>query len=686
MSKRWTIFIEALIVLVALSGAIYVALAPVNSLMNWYNIDDAFYYYKVAQNVLTGHGSTFDGINLANGYHPLWMIICLGVFWLSKVNLILPLRALVIVSGLFNAAAALVLFRLLKKFIHRYAAVVGAMMWALLPAIYGTTIIHGMEAAVSAFFILLLLNQAASMLADTQSPITPKKMALLGLIGAFTMLARLDNVFIVAFVGFFVLFRVKKLSSALIYDWVVLSLAVISSWILRLGFENVGRNIYPFFPMVGIVLIVCPIVYYFFGMYQGFNLKSNWAKILRQLGAAVVNFILVYAISYLFYKIGILKMFSRSIILLFALISFVFILCLRLIQKKAQSPTEPKLFANFGQWIKSVLREGIAYALPIAGIIGVYCLFNKLTFGTFTPVSGQIKVWWGTLPNTVYSHPNTVLSVIGLSPSGNYGPWSIVTSRLDDLSNLLLKVVNASMTISPFIFILLVILSILLIAAIFNAQENRVRKLFLNLLAPALIIGCLFQIAYYGSIGYAHTRGWYWVGELIVVTLLASCLLDGIFTWLDKSKFKINLSLMMLILCSGVLIFLHGRFISKIVPMTVAAGNEQAYLAETKELEAFTNPGSKIGMTGGGMVAYFIQDRTIVNLDGLINSPEYFNAMKAGKATQFLDAIPLNYVYGNEYVIEKSDPYKDILKDRIKEIGIIRSVSNFRLYYYLINQ
>ena len=86
------------------------------------------------------------------------------------------------------------------------------------------------------------------------------------------------------------------------------------------------------------------------------------------------------------------------------------------------------------------------------------------------------------------------------------------------------------------------------------------------------------------------------------------------------------------------------------------------------------------------MVAYFIDNRTIVNLDGLINSPEYFNAMKSGKATEFLDAIPLNYVYGKPYVLLESDPYDEIFANRLEEIGFIRGYENFTLFRYRINQ
>ena len=41
--------------------------------------DDAYYYLKVAHNIATGAGSTFNGIDRTNGYHPLWMAVCVAV-------------------------------------------------------------------------------------------------------------------------------------------------------------------------------------------------------------------------------------------------------------------------------------------------------------------------------------------------------------------------------------------------------------------------------------------------------------------------------------------------------------------------------------------------------------------------------------------------------------------------------
>ena len=45
--------------------------------------DDAFYYFGIARNVAHGHGSTFDGLDLTNGYHPLWMVLASVVYRLG---------------------------------------------------------------------------------------------------------------------------------------------------------------------------------------------------------------------------------------------------------------------------------------------------------------------------------------------------------------------------------------------------------------------------------------------------------------------------------------------------------------------------------------------------------------------------------------------------------------------------
>src|SRR5579862_331595 len=46
-------------------------------------LEDGYYYFKIAQNLASGAGSTFDGLHPTNGYHPLWLLCLVPIFWLK---------------------------------------------------------------------------------------------------------------------------------------------------------------------------------------------------------------------------------------------------------------------------------------------------------------------------------------------------------------------------------------------------------------------------------------------------------------------------------------------------------------------------------------------------------------------------------------------------------------------------
>src|SRR3970040_1164529 len=116
MPPRFSRLFEISLVAVLMATYLYAAFSEAhNFATEWFIRDDAFYYFKVAQNISEGHGSTLDGINPTNGYHPLWMLVCIPIFALARFDLILPLRVLVLVSGAISAATGVLLFRLVGR-------------------------------------------------------------------------------------------------------------------------------------------------------------------------------------------------------------------------------------------------------------------------------------------------------------------------------------------------------------------------------------------------------------------------------------------------------------------------------------------------------------------------------------------------------------------------------------------
>ena len=155
--KRFPWF-EIILIIAVMSMSLYAALSDAQNLSwRWFTRDDAYYYFKVAQNISEGHGSTFDGINATNGYHPLWMLICVPIFALARFDLILPLRILLLVMSGLSVATAILLYRLIGKVFVPAIGAIAALFWVFSFDVLGIVYQHGLETGIAAFFIVLLI-------------------------------------------------------------------------------------------------------------------------------------------------------------------------------------------------------------------------------------------------------------------------------------------------------------------------------------------------------------------------------------------------------------------------------------------------------------------------------------------------------------------------------------------------
>src|SRR5688572_13771509 len=154
---------EIFLIITILAIHLYAATADAYTFPNfWFKRDDAYYYFKVAQNITEGFGSSFDRINLTNGYHPLWMIICIPIFALARFDLILPLRVLLIVIALMQITTSILFYRLIKKYMSNAVAILAASFWSFNFYIHATIYQMGLEtplAALSIVFLIYKLSQ-----------------------------------------------------------------------------------------------------------------------------------------------------------------------------------------------------------------------------------------------------------------------------------------------------------------------------------------------------------------------------------------------------------------------------------------------------------------------------------------------------------------------------------------------
>src|SRR5689334_13555086 len=196
--KRFPWF-ETILIVVMMSTSLYAALSDSQNLAwRWFTRDDAYYYFKVAQNISEGHGSTFDGINPTNGYHPLWMLVCIPIFALARFDLVLPLRILLLVMGAFSAGTAILFYRMIGRIFHPAIGAIAAIYWAFNYDILTRIYQQGLETGIAVFCVVLLAYKLFELeRAWRTSSVTNRQFLTLGFIGLLTALSRLDLIFLI---------------------------------------------------------------------------------------------------------------------------------------------------------------------------------------------------------------------------------------------------------------------------------------------------------------------------------------------------------------------------------------------------------------------------------------------------------------------------------------------------------
>jgi hypothetical protein len=208
-----------------------VAFLPVKTLIQYVIPDDSYYYFQIATNIGRGLGPTLDGVNLTNGFHPLWAYLITPVFWLKGVDPDLPIRIVVILSGLLDVLTAYVIYRVgLLLSDSRGGALLGAACYAAAPAIIARSVC-GLEVALGLTLIALVTWQLARILEQDRWQLGD--VALLGALCALMNLARSDTIYYTLAVGiiaFYYLYRRRKLR--LFAPFVITALVLAAPWLI----------------------------------------------------------------------------------------------------------------------------------------------------------------------------------------------------------------------------------------------------------------------------------------------------------------------------------------------------------------------------------------------------------------------------------------------------------------------
>jgi hypothetical protein len=670
--KRFSWF-EILLIAAVLSVSLYAAFSDgQNFSWRWYTRDDAYYYFKVAQNISEGHGSTFDGINRTNGYHPLWMLVCIPIFALARFDLILPLRILFLLMSGLSVVTAILLYRLIGRV---FAPVIGAL--AALYWVFSVTVLvrfykQGLETGIAAFFIVLFVYKLAEFeRAWRERPVTTRELVILGGIGALVIFSRLDLVFLVAFAGIWVVFRRSPIRYFLPLDIASVAFSVLLAFVIKAGFPEYYALARPAVTMLAVSLLVKIPLAYLFGLYQRETTRQP-RMLLRSLlffgaaGSALTTIAMVVLARVLSFDV-----FPRMVLVYDAVATFLLFGIVRSIPLGLKTPetiapnhesTLVTLRANWKLW----LADGVRFYGVAFGALALYMLWSKFAFGTFSPVSGQIKRWWGSLSGRVYGGTaKNAEAFFGISYSGDSNAWHPVSTFLGNWAEHLYRLIKVEDT---WRYILILLVFAVLFYVILRIHPKKGKTAVAQFLLVPLLCGAVMQVFYYHTLGYSAYKEWYWVIQLVLIVLAFSLMLGMLYLPLPKLAVIKQVAWGLALLYGLFMGARYWSYIQNAMPYGRWAANDP-YMDISAFLEEHTEPGSIIGMTGGGNAAYFIRDRTIVNMDGLINSYDYFEQLKEKQAGRYLAEIQMNYVLANLQILN-SLPYRGQYHDYLERTGL----------------
>lgn len=171
--------------------------------------DDSYYYFRIAQNIASGYGSTFDQINKTNGYQPLVLWFLVIIYSIFKYDLLTPVIISQIILSIISTFAAYLTYRFVKKISdNEFAAVLSVVFLFLNPVIIAINF-KSLETNFYWLFLTLSVIYYEKYLRDELGEKKFLQLFIFGLITCLAAFSRLDGGFYILAIAIYLLFLKK---------------------------------------------------------------------------------------------------------------------------------------------------------------------------------------------------------------------------------------------------------------------------------------------------------------------------------------------------------------------------------------------------------------------------------------------------------------------------------------------
>ncbi len=160
-------------------------------------VDDAYFYFGIARHIALGAGATFDGSVMTNGFHAIYALLLVPIYWIFPQDAAVPVHLALAILSLFSTATGLIVYLAVRELSGRRAGIIAAFLWIFNPYVILISL-SGVEVAVSTFFLSLCIYLYIRMKKQgyrTGGTVT------LGCATGLAILSRVDSIFIFASIG-----------------------------------------------------------------------------------------------------------------------------------------------------------------------------------------------------------------------------------------------------------------------------------------------------------------------------------------------------------------------------------------------------------------------------------------------------------------------------------------------------
>lgn len=161
--------------------------------------DDTYLSLGVARNIALGYGSTFDREMLTNGYQPLYVWLMVPVYRLFPNDLVTPIHIALTLLALVGTATGWFVYRIVQRLTTSWYALIACAIWMFDPHVFSQSL-NGLETGIVLLGIAATTDWYLSRI-HPHDNLSLRNMLVLGLLIGVTILARVDQTFLLAAIG-----------------------------------------------------------------------------------------------------------------------------------------------------------------------------------------------------------------------------------------------------------------------------------------------------------------------------------------------------------------------------------------------------------------------------------------------------------------------------------------------------